>query len=50
MDHVPTGEEAVLLAQNIYNNPNNHYPVEGEPNFHPDLNNYKQIRHVEVTE
>lgn len=50
MDHVPVGEEATLLAQKIYNNPANHYKVEGEPDFHPDFNNYKKTRHVEVTE
>jgi hypothetical protein len=50
MGHVPTGDGAVLEAQKIYNDPKNHYPVDGEPPFHPDFNNYKKIRHVEVTE
>ena len=50
MDHVPVGEDALLKAKNIYNNPANHYPVPGEPPFHPDLNNYKSTRHVEVIE
>ena len=50
MGHVPTGEESVLAAQKMYDNPANHYKVDGEPDFHPTLNNYKKIRHVEVTE
>jgi hypothetical protein len=50
MGHVPTGEESVLAAQKLYNNPANHNKVEGEPDFEPHLNNYKKIRHVEVTE
>jgi hypothetical protein len=50
MAHVPTGDGAVLECQRIYNVTSNHYPVEGEPPFHPDLNNYKKIKHVEVAE
>lgn len=50
MGHVPVGEDSVLVAQVMYNDVNNHYNVDGEPDFHPDLNNYKKIRHVEVTE
>lgn len=50
MGHVPVGEGSVLEAQALYNNPANHYPVAGEPDFHPDFNNYKKTRHVEVTE
>jgi hypothetical protein len=48
--HAPVGEEGILLARKMYDDPANHNKVEGEPDFHPDLNNYKKIRHVEVTE
>lgn len=50
MDHVPVGEDAILKMTNIYNKPSNHFKVEGEPDFDPFINNYKKIRHVEVTE
>lgn len=50
MGFIVPGDGADLEAQKIWRDPSNHYKVEGEPDFHPDLNNYKKIRHVEVTE
>lgn len=50
MGRVPVGDEGVLLTHKMFNDPANHRSVEGEPDFHPDLNNYKKIRHVEVIE
>lgn len=50
MGHVAIGDGADLECQRLWRDPNNHRPVPGEPPFHPDLNNYKKMHHVEVTE
>lgn len=50
MGHVPVGDEGVLLARKMFDDPANHNKLEGEPDFHPTLNNYRKIRHVEVSE
>ena len=50
MGHVVVGDQALVIARNMYNRPGNHRKVEGQPDFEPFLNNYQKIRHVEVTE
>jgi hypothetical protein len=50
MAHVPYGDGSELEALRIYNKLSNHWPVDGEPDFHPESNNYKQVKHVEVDE
>jgi hypothetical protein len=50
MEHVPVGEDALLRAKEIYNQTWRHNKVDGEPDFHPDFNNYITTRHVEVAE
>lgn len=50
MGFVLYGDGSELEARRIYNVASHHYPVHGEPDFHPDLNNYQHIKHVEITE
>lgn len=50
MGFVPYGDGSELEARKLYNQPGLHNRVDGEPDFHPDFNNYQHIKHVEITE
>jgi hypothetical protein len=50
MGFVAYGDGSELEALKLYNQPGWHNKVDGEPDFHPELNNYQNVKNVEVNE